>query len=67
MDRRLQRAGKTYPPVIRPERTGEEIVTWGEFIEARLLAEYRDEGVQKLREELNTRYPLASAKTSLAS
>ena len=70
-----QRAGKTYPPVIRPERTGDEIVTWGEFIEARLLAEYRDAGVplvrmrpavEKLREELNTRYPLASAKTWLA-
>jgi uncharacterized protein (DUF433 family) len=66
-----QRDSRTYPPVIRPERTGSEIVTWGEFIEARLLAEYRDEGarvakmrpaVEKLREELNTRYPLASAK-----
>jgi hypothetical protein len=40
-----QRTGKSYPPVIRPERTGDEIVTWGEFIEARLLAQYRDEGV----------------------
>lgn len=69
-----KRAGKTHPPVIRPERTGDEIVTWGEFIEARLLAEYRDAGVplirmrpavEKLREELNTRYPLASAKTWL--
>lgn len=70
-----QRTGKTYPPVIRPERTGDEIVTWGEFIEARLLAQYRDEGalvakmrpaVEKLREELNTLYPLASAKTWLS-
>ena len=69
-----QRAGRTYLPVIRPEPTGAEIVTWGEFIEARLLAEYRDAGVplvrmrpavEKLREELNTRYPLASAKTWL--
>ena len=69
-----QRAGKTYPPVIRPEHTGDEIVTWGEFIEARLLAQYRDEGalvakmrpaVEKLREELNTLYPLASAETWL--
>ncbi|ORW08427.1 hypothetical protein AWC15_18760 [Mycobacterium lacus] len=67
-----RRAGRDYPPVIRPERTGEEIVTWGEFVEARLLAEYRDAGVplirmrpavEKLREELNTRYPLTSAKT----
>jgi uncharacterized protein (DUF433 family) len=70
-----QRAGKSYPPVIRPERTGADVVTWGEFVEARLLAEYRDAGVplvrmrpavEKLREELNTRYPLASAKTWLA-
>jgi uncharacterized protein (DUF433 family) len=68
------RRGKTYPPVIRPEHTGDEIVTWGEFVEARLLAEYRDAGVplirmrpavEKLREELNTRYPLTSAKTWL--
>ena len=70
-----RRAGKSYPPVIRPEQTGDEIVKWGEFIEARLLAEYRDEGVplarmrpavEKLREELNARYPLASAKTWIA-
>ena len=70
-----RRAGKTHPPVIRPEQTGDEIVTWGEFVEARFLAEYRDAGVplikmrpavEKLREELNTRYPLASAQTWLA-
>lgn len=70
-----RRSGKSYPPVIRTEQTGVETVTWGEFIEARLLAEYRDEGVplvkmrpavEKLREELNTPYPLASAKTWLA-
>lgn len=67
-----RRGGKDYPPVIRPQRTGDEIVTWGEFIEARLLAQFRDEGalvvkirpaVERLREELNTLYPLASAKT----
>lgn len=69
------RAGKIHPPVIRPESTGDEIVTWGEFIEARFLAEYRDQGVplikmrpavERLREELNTLYPLASAQTWLA-
>lgn len=68
------RGGKEYPPVIRTERTRDEIVTWGEFIEARLLSQYRDEGalvakirpaVERLREELNTPYPLASAKTWL--
>ena len=70
-----RRAGKTHPPVIRPEHTGDEIVTWGEFIEARFLAEYRDQGVplvkmrpavERLREELDTLYPLASAQTWLA-
>lgn len=68
------RGGKDYPPVIRMERTRDEVVTWGEFIEARLLSQYRDEGalvakirpaVERLREELNTPYPLASAKTWL--
>lgn len=71
-----RRAGTAYPPVIRPEPTGIETATWGEFIEARLLAEYRDEGVplvkmrpaiERLREELNTLYPLASAQTWLAA
>jgi uncharacterized protein (DUF433 family) len=70
-----RRAGTAYPPVIRREPTGVETVTWGEFIEARLLAEYRNEGVplvkmrpaiERLREELNTPYPLASAQTWLA-
>ena len=70
-----RRGAKAYPPVIRPDQTGEEVVTWGEFIEARLLAQYRDEGalvakmrpaVEKLREDLNTPYPLASAKTWLS-
>lgn len=69
-----RRGGKTYPPVIRQESTGDEIATWGEFIETRLLAEYRDAGVplirmrpaiEVLREELNTPYPLASARTWL--
>jgi len=69
-----QRAGKRYPPVVREEPTGEDIVTWGEFVETRLLAEYRDAGVPMvrmrpavdcLREELQTRYPLASARTWL--
>lgn len=68
------RGGKSYPPVIREESTGHDTVTWGEFVETRLLSEYRGAGVplirmrpaiEKLREELNTKYPLASAKTWL--
>jgi uncharacterized protein (DUF433 family) len=66
-----RRGGKLYEPVVREHSTGEEIATWGEFIETRLLAEYRDAGVplirmrpavEALRSELKTRYPLASAR-----
>ena len=66
-----QRAGKSYPPVVRVEPTGDEIVTWGEFVETRLLSEYRDAGVpmvkmrpavERLRETYGQRYPLAYAR-----
>lgn len=69
------RAGKSYDPVIRQLRTGSVIATWGEFVETRLLSEFRGAGVpllrmrpaiEKLREELNTPYPLASARTWLS-
>jgi uncharacterized protein (DUF433 family) len=65
------RSGKRYPPIVRPEATGEEVVSWGEFVETRLLAEYRDRGasifhmraaVEQLRAQFNTRYPLAHAR-----
>ena len=51
--------------------TGEEVVTWGEFVETRLLAEYRDRGVplarmrpvvERLRRKLGVKYPLAHAR-----
>lgn len=70
-----RRGGRTYDPVVRFETTGDDTVTWGEFVETRLLSEYRDAGVplirmrpaiDRLREELATPYPLASAKTWLA-
>jgi len=46
-----ERQRRWYDPVIRLERSGEEVATWGEFVEARLLAEYRGAGVpiQRLR------------------
>lgn len=65
-----ERSSRHYAPVIRVEPTGSDIVTWGEFVETRLLAEYRDRGVplikmrpaiERLREELGE-YPLASAR-----
>ena len=66
-----ERRGHSYPPVVRVESTGDEIVTWGEFVEARFLAEYRDKGVpmvkmrpaiERLRERFGIKYPLAHLK-----
>lgn len=60
-----------YEPVIRPEPTGNEAVTWGEFVEAGLLREYRDLGMRlqrmrpviaRLRDELGVKYPLAHSR-----
>jgi uncharacterized protein (DUF433 family) len=65
------RRGVRYPPVIRPEPTGDDIVTWGEFVELGYLREYRRKGVplqrlrpviDELRREFKTPYPLATAK-----
>lgn len=69
-----ERAGRRYPPVVREVTTGDEAVTWGEFVETRLLAQYRDAGIPMIRmrpaidvmrEEMHTTYPLASARTWL--
>jgi len=65
------RLGVRYPPVIRQEPTGEDIVTWGEFVELGYLREYRRKGVplqrlrpviDELRREFATPYPLATAR-----
>lgn len=66
-----KRGEKRYPPVVRLESTGDEIVTWGEFVETRLLSEYREAGVplvrmrpaiDRLRERFDPHYPLAQAR-----
>lgn len=66
-----ERKGKRYLPVIRPSSTGDDVVTWGEFVELGYLREYRRKGVplqrlrpviNALRDELQTPYPLATAK-----
>lgn len=66
-----RRIGKDYPPVIREKKTGSRLVTWGEFVEARLLSSYRDVGVpmvrmrpvvQALRDRFGVRYPLAHVR-----
>lgn len=62
------RRGVSYPPVIRTERTGNDEVTWGEFVETGYLREYRRKKVSLqyirpvvdgLRREYGTPYPLA--------
>ncbi|MEE6282849.1 DUF433 domain-containing protein [Georgenia sunbinii] len=68
-----RRGRDEYPPVLRPSPAGEDVVTWGEFVETRLLSEYRNRGVslqrlrpavERLREEFG-RYPLAHARPFL--
>lgn len=64
------RAGHFYPPVLRLE-PGSDIVTWGEFVEAGYLREYRRLKVSlqtlrpfilALRETLGVPYPLAHSR-----
>ncbi len=66
-----ERRGTSYPPVIRIEPTGNDIITWGEFVELGYLREYRRKGVplqrlrpviDELRHEFATPYPLATGK-----
>jgi uncharacterized protein (DUF433 family) len=66
------RADKRYKPVLRVEPTGSTMLTWGEFVEAGYLREYRRElgvslqqlrkFIEILRSELNVPYPLAHSK-----
>ena len=66
-----ERRGSRYPPVIRIEPTGDDVVTWGEFVELGYLREYRRTGVplqrlrpviDELRREFETPFPLAVAQ-----
>ncbi len=68
-----ERGGRFYDPVLRPGPTGGDEVTWGEMVEARLLAEFRSRAVPvqrlrpaivQLRREFG-RYPLAHARPFL--
>lgn len=61
--------GKAYPPVLRQTSTGSDVLTWGEFVEAGYLNEYRRveriplpeirEYISEWRQKLGVRYPLA--------
>lgn len=67
-----RRNGREYAPIVRDEPTDASWVTWGEFIETRLLSEYRDVNeikiirmrrvVTALREYYHRRYPLAYSR-----
>jgi uncharacterized protein (DUF433 family) len=68
-----ERSGRFYDPELRPEPTGSDAVTWGEMVEARLLAEFRSRSVPvqrmrpaivALRKEFG-RYPLAQSRPFL--
>lgn len=65
------RDGTAYPPVVRDHHTGEDLVTWGEFVELGFLREYRKVRVSLqhirpivdwVKNELGTKYPLATAR-----
>lgn len=65
----LERGTKRYPPVIRDGPTGERSVTWGEFVEAGLLRQYRRVHkvklselrtfIEAMRDRFGIPYPLA--------
>jgi uncharacterized protein (DUF433 family) len=66
-----ERQGRRYPPVLREELQPGSLVTWAEFVEARLLRGYRNAGVplqnirpfiDSVRERLRTPYPLVHYK-----
>jgi uncharacterized protein (DUF433 family) len=66
-----ERNGVAYEPVIRDSNSGDDLVTWGEFVELGYLREYRRSGVplqrlrpviDELRREFATPYPLATAR-----
>lgn len=66
------RRRKRYLPVLRPESTGSKTVTWGEFVEAGLLRQYRRVHnvpmpelravIDRLRADLGVPHPLAHAR-----
>jgi uncharacterized protein (DUF433 family) len=72
-----ERDGKTYDPVLRVTPKESPWVTWGEFVEARMLAEYRDRkkvpiarqraAIERLRVMFKVEYPLAYVRPFLSA
>lgn len=70
-----QVGGKSYPPILRVAALDTEWATWGEFVETRMLAEYRDEkiptarlrgAIDGLRRMYGIDYPLAHLRPYLS-
>ena len=70
-----ERAGRTYDPILREARHDTEWVTWGEFVETRMLAEFRPSvptarlraAVGRLRQMFGVAYPLAHLRPYIAA
>lgn len=68
-----RRQGKVYDPILREKPLATEWVTWGEFLEAKLVAHYRDvdnvptlrirQSVERLRRLSGLAHPLAQWRT----
>jgi uncharacterized protein (DUF433 family) len=71
-----ERAGRVYDPILRVKARETPWVTWGEFVETRILAEYRDlkkvpiprlrAAIEGLRRTFDTEYPLAYLRPYLS-
>ena len=62
---------RRYGPLVRAERSGSDVVTWGEFVAARLLSEFGDRGIDvfalrptisAMSKAFGTAHPLAMAR-----
>lgn len=68
-----RRQGVNYLPVVREHPTGSAWITWGEFVEARLLSEFRQgipmlklrPVVEWLRQHTQRKYPLSYSRPFL--
>lgn len=71
------RNDRQYPPIVRKQPKPTSWVTWGEFLETRLMANYRDidqvpvqhirRAVERLRERTGDRHPLTKWSTFIQS
>lgn len=72
-----ERSGKSYPPILRVTPRDTPWVTWGEFVETRVIAEFRDfknvpiprlrAAIDELRRAFGMQYPLAHMRPYLSS